>query len=89
MESVKTTVSAATLHKTVEPTPLEPFPIEGKVRAKQAAAHLSIGVSTWWLYVSRGQIKQPLKLSPRVSVWDAEYVRELAATGIPAAGGEA
>ena len=59
------------------------FPIFGKVRATQAAAYLGIGVSTFWLYVSQERIKKPVKFGVRVSVWDAEYIREIADNGIP------
>lgn len=65
---------------------IQPFPTEGKVRAKQAAQFLAIGISTFWFYVSQGRIQKPRKLSQRVSVWDAEYIRDLAANGIPEAG---
>lgn len=61
----------------------ETFPRAGKVRAPQIAAHLGIGQSTWWLYVKEGRVKPPIKFGARVSVWDAEYVRELADSGIP------
>ena len=59
------------------------FPRGGKVRATQAAAYLGIGVSTFWLYVSQERIKKPVKFGVRVSVWDAEYIREIADNGIP------
>ena len=60
-----------------------PFPHEGKVRAKQIALYLGIGISTLWLYVKQHRIKRPMRFGARVSVWDAEYIRELAANGIP------
>ena len=59
------------------------FPRTGKVRATQSAAYLGIGVSTFWLYVSQERIKKPVKFGVRVSVWDAEYIREIADNGIP------
>lgn len=52
------------------------FPQSGNVRAKQAAAFLSVGLSTFWLWVQQGKIKRPFKLSPRVSTWRAEYIRD-------------
>ena len=64
---------------------LAPFPFEGKVRAKQAAPHLGIGISTFWLYVKQGRVKAPMRYGARVSVWDAAYIRELAENGIPEA----
>lgn len=62
---------------------LAPFPLEGKVRAKQAAPFLGIGISTLWLYISQGRIKKPMRYGARVSVFDATYIRELAENGIP------
>ena len=63
----------------------EPFPHEGNVRAGPSAKHVGIGVSTWWLYVKQGRIKQPMRYGKRVSVWGAAYVRGLAENGIPEA----
>lgn len=63
----------------------QPFPREGRVRAKQIAGYLSIGLSTWWLYVRQRRVKQPTKFGRNVSVWDAAYVRQLAENGIPEA----
>lgn len=62
---------------------LEFFPHEGKVRAKQAAPHLAIAISTFWLYVKQGRIQKPMRYGKRVSVWDAAYIRDLAENGIP------
>lgn len=61
----------------------ETFPTTGKVRAAQVAAYLGIGISTLWLYVRQGRVKEPQRYGARVSVWDAEYVRELYKGGIP------
>ncbi len=58
------------------------FPQTGNVRAKPSAEHLAIGISTFWLWVKQGKIKKPTKHGARVSVWDAEYIRELAKNGI-------
>ena len=58
------------------------FPQAGNVRAKQCARFLGIAQSTFWLWVQQGKIKKPTKHGARVSVWDAEYIRELAQTGI-------
>jgi len=62
------------------------FPSDGLVRAKQAAKYLGIGLSTFWKYTSpkNKQIKKPKKIGARISVWDAEYIRELKENGIPA-----
>ncbi len=62
---------------------LPAFPHEGKVRAKQAAPFLGIGISTFWLYVKEGRINPPMKYGERISVWDATYIRGLAEYGIP------
>lgn len=78
MEAIHTHISTAAVHR--QPSP---FPIEGKVRAKQAAPFLGIGISTMWLYVKQRRIKPPTKYGSRVSVWDATYIRQLAETGIP------
>lgn len=62
---------------------IAPFPYEGKVRVKQAAPFLGVGVSTFWLYVKEGRIKQPMRYGSRVSVWDSQYIRYLAEHGVP------
>jgi len=59
----------------------ENFPQSGKVRAKQAAAFLGIAVSTYWKYVKDGKIKKPVKYGARVSVWDADYLRDISKRG--------
>lgn len=64
---------------------VKPFPHEGKVRAKQAAPFLGVGLSTFWLYVKQGRIDRPMRYGARVSVWDASYIRSLAENGIPEA----
>lgn len=62
------------------------FPETGMVRIKSMAAFLNISESAAWAYVAQGRIRKPIKLSPRTSVWKAEYVRdELATNGIPEA----
>lgn len=63
--------------------PVDTFPVTGNVRAKQAAEYLAIGLSTWWLYSKQGRIQKPMKYGARVSVWPAEYIRDLAVNGIP------
>lgn len=62
----------------------ESFPTAGKVRVPQIAAFLGVGISTFWKYADDGRIKSPIKYGARVSVWDAEYIRDLADKGIPA-----
>ena len=58
------------------------FPQSGNVRAKQSAQHLAIGISTFWLWVKQGKIKPPTKHGARISVWKAEYIRDLAENGV-------
>lgn len=62
-----------------------PFPLEGNVRVNKAHVFLGIGKSTFYLYVEQGRIKKPMQYSSRTSVWDAQYIRELAKNGIPEA----
>ena len=67
----------------------EAFPEVGNVRVPQIASYLGIGASTWWLYVKEGRVNQPVRYGARLSVWDAEYIRSLAANGIPAKAAQA
>ncbi len=46
------------------------------MRAKQVAQYLSIGLSTVWLYAKEGKLT-PVKLSPRVTVFDIEEINKL------------
>jgi len=64
------------------------FPTEGNVRAAENSLFLGVCKSAFWRYVAEGRIKKPLKLTPRVSVWDAKYIRRLAAEGLPEPGTE-
>lgn len=45
-------------------------------RAKEVAKYLSIGLSTCWLYAKEGKLT-PIKLSPRVTVFDIEEINKL------------
>lgn len=63
----------------------ESFPTVGNVRANQCAAYLGIGLSTFWLFVAENRIKKPTKYGVRLSVWDAGYIHQLKAEGIPPA----
>lgn len=63
----------------------ESFPSAGNVRARQSAAYLGIGLSTFWSYVEQGRIKRPTKYGVRLSVWEAEYIHQLKREGIPKA----
>lgn len=65
------------------PNSFDDFPFTGNVRPAPTAKFLAIGLSSLWLFVRQGRIAPPLKFSARVSVFDAEYIRELAKNGIP------
>ena len=67
---------------------LERLPFDGNTRAKDAARFLGIGLSSFHLAVKQGRIRKPVKLSARTSVWSCEYIRDLAANGLPEAGTE-
>lgn len=38
-------------------------------------AIVQVGTSTWWAWVKAGKAPQPIKLSPRVTVWRESEVR--------------
>lgn len=44
------------------------------LRAKDAARLLSIGKSTFWLWVKQGKIPSGIRLGNRVTVWKAESI---------------
>lgn len=58
------------------------FPEQGNIRPKESAKYLSIGISTFYLYIKQGRIKPPTKHGSRISVHSAEYIRKLAEDGI-------
>ena len=39
------------------------------MRAKEAAAFLGIGVSTFWKWVKEGRLPKGISLTPRCTVW--------------------
>lgn len=51
------------------------LPQSGFVRAKGLADGLGIGESTVWKLAAEGILPQPVRLSPRISVFDVEAVR--------------
>lgn len=67
-------------------TQIKDFKLSGNVRPKECAEYLGIGISTFWLWVKQKRIKKPTKHGSRVSVWSAEYIRELAQNGVPERG---
>lgn len=42
---------------------------------------IPVGKSTWWAGVKDGRFPKPVKLGPRITVWRAEDIRALIATG--------
>lgn len=40
-------------------------------------AIIPVAKSTWWQGIKSGRFPQPIKLSPRVTVWKVEDIREL------------
>ena len=56
------------------------FPKTGLVRVKQILAPIGpipVSKSTWWAGVKEGRFPQPIKLSPRTTVWRVEDIRAL------------
>jgi predicted DNA-binding transcriptional regulator AlpA len=51
--------------------------IKKKYRAREVSELLSIGLSTVWLYAKQGKLT-PIKLSPRVTVFDIKEIEALA-----------
>lgn len=52
------------------------FPEQGNVSAKEAAAFLVTGYSTFFRYVKNGLIEKAIKLGAN-SLWNATYIRSL------------
>ncbi len=46
-------------------------------RAKDCANLYSVGLSTWWKWVSDGRVKPGIKLGPKTTVWEGEYLLDL------------
>ena len=55
---------------------MENKPLKKYYRAKEVAQHLSIGLSTVWLYAKQGRLT-PKKLSSRVTVFSIEEINSL------------
>ena len=47
------------------------------LRAKDAAARLSIGLSTWKDWVARGLVEPGVLVGKRMKVWDSVYVEQV------------
>lgn len=50
--------------------------MEKFLRVKDVAEILAIGKSTVWLYVKKGILPQPIKLSPNVTVWKLSEIEQ-------------
>ncbi|MDE1543982.1 AlpA family phage regulatory protein [Dechloromonas agitata] len=57
------------------PTPAIRFPETGFLRQPQVLALVPISKSTLWRRIQARTFPEPLKLSPRVTVWRVEDVR--------------
>ena len=53
--------------------------LETFLRAKEVAAVLGIGVSTWWAWVKAGKAPKGIKLGSRTTVWRASEIMALVA----------
>lgn len=48
-----------------------------KYRAKEVSEYLGIALSTVWLFAKQGKLT-PIKMSPRITVFDIEEIEKLA-----------
>jgi len=46
-------------------------------RKRGIAPLIPVSASTWWSWVREGRAPEPVKLSPRVTVWRASDIEEL------------
>ena len=46
------------------------------LRIKDVMKMTGIAKSTIWLWVSEGKFPKPIKLSPRITVWDSDKIEE-------------
>lgn len=75
--------------KGIAPTVASPLPATGFLRVKQIVGDRSstppvpglipVCEASWWRGVKTGRYPKPVKLSPRVTVWRVEDIRELIA----------
>lgn len=56
---------------------LENLPNEGLLRIKQVLKFIPVSRSSWWAGVKSNRYPQPVKLSPRVTVWRVSDIRAL------------
>jgi len=57
------------------------IPKTGLLRLPQVLAIIPVAASTWWLGVREGRFPKPIKLSERVTCWQAEKVWALTEGG--------
>ena len=55
---------------------IEPLPAEGFARLTQVLHARGIGKTCLWDGIKEGRFPKPVKISPRVSVWRVEDIRE-------------
>ena len=61
-------------------TTAPPAPVQLHLRPRQGAARHGVSVSWLWGAIADGKISRPRKLTPRISLFDAEQLdREVAA----------
>ena len=53
------------------------FPETGFLRVKQILLFIPISKSSWWAGVAAGRYPKGTKLSPKITVWRAEAIRQL------------
>ena len=46
------------------------------LRVTEVMKMTGLAKSTVWLWVREGKLPQPIKLSPRVTVWEEDSIRE-------------
>lgn len=52
------------------------FPETGFVRLPQVLAVLPISRSTWWAWIKEGKAPAGIKLSPRITAWRVEDIKQ-------------
>ena len=65
------------------------FPETGYVRLRQILGPegpIPVGKSTWWAGVKSRRFPQPLKLTPRITVWRAEDILAIGSGAVPRKG---
>ncbi|MDL2209702.1 AlpA family phage regulatory protein [Desulfovibrio sp. OttesenSCG-928-I05] len=56
---------------------LEKLPPTGFLRIAQVLELIPISKSTWWDGVKEKRFPQPIKISPKITVWRVEDIRAL------------